>query len=91
MLPHVFADYFRHLRQIHNYNTRQCQTRELFLPTVSSNFGKKMLSFAGTVLTLFRLGVLEILYDWGGVECARAVCLFISQQFLTIELSFKFV
>ena len=42
-------------------------------------------------LTLFRLGVLEILYDWGGVECARAVCLFISQQFLTIELSFKFV
>ena len=43
------------------------------------------------VLTLFRLGVLEILYDWGGVECARAVCLFISQQLLTIELSFKFV
>ena len=42
-------------------------------------------------LTLFRLGVLEILYDWGGVECARAVCLFISQQFLAIELSFKFV
>ena len=41
-------------------------------------------------LTLFRLGVLEILYDWG-VECARAVCLFISQQFLTIELLFKFV
>ena len=27
----------------------------------------------------------------GGVECARAVCLFISQQFLAIELSFKFV
>ena len=47
MLPHVFADYFRHLRQIHNYNTCQCQTRELFLPIVSSNFGKKMLSFAG--------------------------------------------
>ena len=43
------------------------------------------------ILTLFRLGVLEILYDWGGVECARAVCLFISQQFLAIELSFKFV
>ena len=47
MLPHVFADYFTHLRQIHNYNTRQCQTCELFLPTVSTNFGKKMLSFAG--------------------------------------------
>ena len=48
-------------------------------------------SRAVSPLTLFRLGVLEILYDWGGVECARAVCLFISQQFLTIELSFKFV
>ena len=47
MLPRVFADYFTQLRQIHNYNTRQCQTRELFLPTVFSNFGKKMLSCGG--------------------------------------------
>ena len=46
MLPHVFADYFTHFKQIHNYKTRQCQTRELFLPTFFSNFGKKMHSFA---------------------------------------------
>ena len=40
--------------------------------------------------TLFRLGFLKTLYDWG-TESARAPCSLISQQLLALELSFKFV
>ena len=30
------------------------------------------------VLTLFRLGFLEILYDWGGYDCPRSLFVYIS-------------
>ena len=52
-------------------------------------------TFAGKTasnLTLFRLGFLETLYDWGGgVKNARGLCLLMSRQLLALELLFKFV
>lgn len=47
MLPKEFENYYTNLKDIHQHNTRQKKTQELYLPQCKSNTDKIMLQYLG--------------------------------------------
>ena len=61
------------------------------LTEIFSNSTKIQIYNNNCSLTLFSLGFLETLHDWGGGENCPCSLLAYTQQLLALELSFKFV
>ena len=46
-LPDVFANFFMHVNQLHNYNTRLASKNTYCIPSIRTNYGKFSLRFQG--------------------------------------------
>ena len=50
LLPSIYNGLFQRSSDLHNYNTRYASNHNYFIPSVHSNFGKKLISYKGAVI-----------------------------------------
>jgi len=48
ILPCNFIDYFKHISEVHSYQTRSATKQNLYLPKAKTNYGKFNIKFVGT-------------------------------------------